>query len=276
MIGLGLAASVAAGVWWFAPRTTLDAGTTATASLAPLGAAVQPTVESTRRVDAPPVIEPLPDADAPDADLIAGDLISGDPVAGAPVAGAPVAGAPTDGAPLDAVPNVDAVVPPATAPPPAGAAALLAMLPTEATPLDVPASPTAAAHPPTPPVAAPTPTKARLKATKPKSGKSPTPTAVASAPPKPLAPAPKPTPALDATALLRDAEKAFADGRFGTALRNAQRSLADRHDPKAVRIVILSACKLRREDVARTQMSRLPFVQRRAVRSTCKASGVDV
>jgi hypothetical protein len=85
-----------------------------------------------------------------------------------------------------------------------------------------------------------------------------------------------PAPALDATALLREAEKAFAEGRHGTALRNAQRSLAARNDPRAARIVVLSACKLGREDVARANFERLPLGQRRGVRNACKDAGVRV
>ncbi len=96
-----------------------------------------------------------------------------------------------------------------------------------------------------------------------------------SASPRP-APVAQPPATLDAEALLRQAEKAFADGRHGTALRNAQRSLAARDNPRAARIVALSACKLGREEVARNAIARLPLGQRRGVRNTCKDAGVRV
>jgi len=123
------------------------------------------------------------------------------------------------------------------------------------------------------PVAAPTPV-AKSKPS-PHRAKSPS-------EPKVSAPAPPPpgaktsTASLDPAALLREAEKAYAEGRYGTALRNAQRSLAGRNDARSTRIVALSACKLKRESVAKSALERLPFGQRRGVRNTCKDAGIKV
>lgn len=185
---------------------------------------------------------------------------------------------------------------PAVAPPPAAIAVPVAPPPAEPMPAavapDVPA-------PPLPAVALATPTPAaepdepdEVTVVEPDPPASPAPAAKSTpkskskakskrrkakpAPTKPSTKVAAPAPALDATALLREAEKAFAEGRYGTALRNAQRSLAARSDPRAARIVVLSACKLGREDVARTNFERLPLGQRRGVRNTCKDAGVRV
>lgn len=123
---------------------------------------------------------------------------------------------------------------------------------------------------------APTPSAAAKPKPKPKSKAQRRKAKPASTPMKASSKVAAPAPAPDATALLREAEKAFAEGRHGTALRNAQRSLAARNDPRAARIVVLSACKLGREDVARANFERLPLGQRRGVRNACKDAGVRV
>jgi hypothetical protein len=128
------------------------------------------------------------------------------------------------------------------------------------------------------PVVEATPAPARGPA---KSKKSPRrPSRPAQAPrPTPPPPSPKPTQAVagpDPVALLREAEKAFADGRYGTALRNGQRSAALKADARATRIVALSACKLGRAEVAAAAIERLPMGQRRSVRNTCRDANVKV
>ncbi len=96
------------------------------------------------------------------------------------------------------------------------------------------------------------------------------PAVAAKAPPTPAAAAP------DRAALLREAEQAFADGRWATALRNAERVLGLGNDARAARIAALSACKLRRADAAQRAFDRLPLGQRRSVRNSCRDAGVKV
>lgn len=234
----GVAASVALGVWWFAPAPRLSGE--AVAGLGPLGEQLafvatatpqpEPLVEASARpaaIEPAPAIEPLP---VPDAEPV-------------PAIVEPMG-------PLLA----DAALVPLAAPGPNAIEAAPAVAPSDAT--------LAIAKPK--PTAKPKPKQRRASSPEPK----------AAAAPPPPAPVAKSTASADPATLLRDAEKAFAEGRYATALRNAQRSLAARNDPRAARIVALSACKLRREDVARNAFARLPLGQRRGVRNTCKDAGI--
>lgn len=242
---IAAAAAVVATVWWSTPTPT-----TATTQLAPLHerAAFVAAADPPRALAAEPAVE-----------------------AAAATAEPVPAPEPADPAPEPTpMPEMGPLLDPTATPP------LIA----EATAIEPPPdaiAPASAAIPPTvddAPQAAPAPAKSKGKAAPRKPRKPSSEPKAAAAPPAPKsAPASSP---VDAAGLLREAERAFADGRFGTALRNAQRSLALKNDPRAARILVLSACKLGRSDTAQQNFSRIPIGQRGGVRKTCKDAGVRV
>lgn len=244
-IAIGVAASIAALVWWLVPPSR-DAAQVDPA-FAPLGeqlafvAENTPEPEPIAEVVPPPPPTPaidIPTTPPPTALLgeAAGDLIAD--------AVLPTPGVAEEVAAEEAVIEVDEA--PVAAPAPAPAAA---------------------------PKPKPTAHKKSKSHAKSKSKPKPEPKVGAAAPPPP---AKTSAASLDPTALLREAEKAYAEGRYGTALRQAQRSLAGRNDPRATRIIALSACKLKRESVAKNAFDRLPLGQRRGVKNTCKDAGIKL
>lgn len=246
-IAIGLAASVAAAIWWLAPapQPTEQIET----AFAPLGDQLAFVAEQT------PEPEPIAKAEPTPA-------IEPEPVVPEPAIAPPVV--------------------PAVEPPTLVADAALIPTPTEPAGAEEPEPAIEVVEPEAPvaaaaPKPAPKPKHAKSSAKKSKAKSKPKPaqqpTKVAAAPPPPAA---KTVASLDPAALLREAEKAYAEGRYGTALRNAQRSLAGRNDPRAQRIVALSACKLKREGVAKSAFERLPLGQRRSVRNTCKDAGIKL
>ncbi|MBK8237881.1 MAG: hypothetical protein IPK74_20315 [Deltaproteobacteria bacterium] len=135
-------------------------------------------------------------------------------------------------------------------------------------------TPTPAAPPAAGPRAPKTSSKAKARKARKPAASTP---AAASKPAAVAAAAPsKPTAAPDRLALLREAEQAFAQGRYATALRNAERSLSLGNDVRAARIAALSACKLGRADAARRAFERMPLGQRRGIRNTCSDSGIKL
>lgn len=80
----------------------------------------------------------------------------------------------------------------------------------------------------------------------------------------------------DATALLREAERAFAQGRYASALYYADRSRASAADPRAARIAALAACHLGKPKQAAAALLALPVGQRTSVRNTCSARGLQL
>lgn len=237
---------------------------------------------ATPSVDVVPAIAPV-DAAPIDAALVDAALVDAPAIDAAP----PIDGAPT----LEPLPTITPIVDPLAVSPlvepaplpvipdPAAAPPTTVAIPspTPAIPEPIALEPVAAAAPePVVAAAAPSP-KPRARSRSRKSSRGAPAPRVATPPPPP--PPSKPTAtsaAPDPVALLREAEKAFADGRYGTALRNAQRSAALQSDIRATRIVALAACKLGRTDVALSAIERLPVGQRRSVRNTCRDSGVKV
>jgi len=137
-----------------------------------------------------------------------------------------------------------------------------------------------------PPVAAPVGTaksKAKKKKTQSKARKrSAKPQSIAPAPKAPVAAAspvtvrPPGASAGDATALLREAERAFAEGRYATALHFADRSRAKKADPRAARIAALSACRIGNARKAKAALAGVPAAQRSSVTKTCRDRGIDL
>jgi hypothetical protein len=78
----------------------------------------------------------------------------------------------------------------------------------------------------------------------------------------------------DATALLREAERAFAEGRFATALHFADRSRAKAPDARAARIAALAACRIGQAAKAKAAYAALPPGQRASVRKACSARNI--
>lgn len=243
-LAIGVAASIAAAVWWLVPPAG-DVAQVDTA-FAPLGDQLAFVASSTP--------EPQPVAEV------------------TPPAPTPALAASSDAAPAAALLGAkagdliaDAVMPTTDAVPEPEPAAEDAVIEVDDAPVAAPA-----------PAAAPAPkTKATPKSkakAKSKSKPKPQPTKVAAAAPPP----PPKTAPLDPAALLRDAEKAYAEGRYGTALRSAQRSLALRNDARATRIIALSACKLKRESTAKSAFDKLPLGQRRSVKNACKDVGIKL
>jgi hypothetical protein len=83
-----------------------------------------------------------------------------------------------------------------------------------------------------------------------------------------------PAAASDATALLREAERAFAEGRYATALHFADRSRAKAPDPRAARIAALAACRIGQAQKAKAAYLALPGGQRASVRKQCLDRGI--
>lgn len=149
--------------------------------------------------------------------------------------------------------------------------------------------------PPPPPVAVPTvaptaevePAKVEAKApasprsprkrSKPRASDSPRPavSVEAAQTPEPaiVRRVPSPT-ASDATALLREAERAFAEGRYATALHFADRSRAKAPDARAARIAALAACRIGQAKKAKTAWLALPAGQRGSVAKQCRDRGI--
>lgn len=139
---------------------------------------------------------------------------------------------------------------------------------------------------PAPAVAAPAPTAAPKPAKSSSRGSSkrkrtiakreapkaaPPPTKTAAAAPSPAA-AGKP----DAASLLRDAEAAYRSGNWSVAMRTAQKSQAMRGDGRALKIIAMAACRLRKQDTAQRAFDQLPLGMRKSVRTVCKDADVKL
>ncbi len=99
-------------------------------------------------------------------------------------------------------------------------------------------------------------------------------TAVEAAAPEPTIVRRVPPAASDATALLREAERAFAEGRYATALHFADRSRAKAPDARAARIAALAACRIGQAKKAKAAYLALPAGQRSSVRKQCSDRGI--
>jgi hypothetical protein len=90
--------------------------------------------------------------------------------------------------------------------------------------------------------------------------------------PEPPPPQPKPEPP-SASALLRQARSAFANGDLGKAYRLARRSHSTSASDEALAVMSKAACRMGDQDSALAALRQLPLLDRAPIRRDCRRAG---